>query len=854
MISAFALSFFVNLTITLSAAGAPLDISATDQRMNLGDRVEFFKDPNSSLTTERLGKASETLPWQRNDTPTPNFGYTDATLWFRIQVYNPSNHRVDRLLEVAYPVLDYVDLYVFRSGELTESYQVGDKVPFSQRPVEHRNYVFPVALESGESAELFIRVKSSSSLQVPISIASERRFFTDDQVNLIGMCLYYGMMLVMILYNLFIYVSLKETMYLHYVSFVFSFAAVQLCIQGLPTQYIWPEYPFLQDFGLLFFVPCIVFFAALFGRQFLSLAEHAPLANKIFTVLAYLAALGMVGAFFLPYEVSIKLSILTVIPASLGCLLIGPYLWFKGHSIARFYTLAWASITIATVALALSKFGWVPRTFLTENGLQFGSAAEAVLLSLALADRFNSERNERFKAQELVLSEARQRQIVEQELIYAALHHPLTGAPNRAFFENWFNEQLAQKESGRTMTLGMFHLHRFHEVNKTLGHIQADELLRLITYRLNQFVGSIPGAISLDEKDGEKHYIVAMEGVSYVVLIDHALNSQPMQAMQNIAERVSQTIDFKEMAIDAGCIAGTTIYPEQGVDAPTLLRNAQVAMDMSHRVGKLVVEYSDAINPYNARRLTLAGELRKALENDTLELYFQPKMQTRSGEVTGMEALLRWKHAEYGFIPPDEFIPIAEQTGIINPLTKWVIDRALLYMVQLQNLGKKLTVAVNVSAINLKERNFPETVRSLLKRHDVSPQRLSLEVTESSMMDDPVQALQALQKLNELGIRLSVDDFGTGYSSLSYIRKLPVQEIKIDRSFVMEMDSQENDAIIVETTVKMCHNMGFEVVAEGVETQSSLQRLSEMGCDYLQGYHLSRPLPFDDLVKFINKT
>jgi EAL domain-containing protein (putative c-di-GMP-specific phosphodiesterase class I) len=375
----------------------------------------------------------------------------------------------------------------------------------------------------------------------------------------------------------------------------------------------------------------------------------------------------------------------------------------------------------------------------------------------------------------------------------------------------------------------------------------------LITFNLNQHVKGIQGAISLDEKDGEQHFIVAMEGVSYVVLIDHASNPNPMNAMQSIAERLSQTVEFREMAIDTGCIAGTTSYPEQGQDAPTLLRNAQIAMEMSNRLGRLVTEYSDAINPYNARRLTLAGELRKAVELGTLELYFQPKMETRKGLVTGMEALLRWKHPDFGMVPPDEFIPIAERTGIIHSLTKWVIDRALLYMVQLQNLGKPLSVAVNISAINLKERNFPETVRALLKRHDVAPQLLSLEVTETSMMDDPALALEALHKLNKLGVRLSIDDFGTGYSSLSYIRKLPVQEIKIDRSFVMEMDTQENDAIIVQTTVDMCHSMGFEVVAEGVETGSSLERLSQMGCDYLQGYHLSRPLPFDELVKFINR-
>ena len=835
---------------SVSAQGM-VDVSQTDERIVLGKSSDYVEDRTNSLSIEQVKTHDSELGWQQVTSETPNFGYTDSAFWVHLRLTNSSDQKVERVMEIAYPVLDYIDFYQVNSGQIEQHYLVGDKRPFSNRPIDHRNFVFPVTLDAQSDSSIFIKVKSGSSLQLPISIASEREFFASDQLDLIRMCIYYGMMLVMILFNLFIFFSLKESMYFYYVSFVFCFAAVQFCLNGLAGQYFWPEASYLQDFGILIFVPSIVLFASLFARHFLDLAHHAPYADRFFKVMTWVAIIGIAGGLVLDYEQSIKFSVVAVIPASIGCLLIGPYLWSKGHTIARFYTIAWASITIATVALALSKLGVIPRTFLTENGLQFGSALEAILLSLALADRLNNERDQRFQAQKKMIDESRQRQIAEQKLIYSALHHPLTGAPNRAFFENWFKQHIEGQQNMPKMTMGMFYLRRFHEVNKTLGHLQADELLKLITRQLNEMVKKLPGAMSLDEKEGDSHYIVAMEGVTFVILINNRLNPDPKKSIQSLALQLSEPLEFNAMAIDIGCVSGTADYNPGETDAPTLLRNAQIAIDMGERRGKLVTNYSSEINPYNARRLSLAGELRKAIDNDELALHFQPKISSKNGKISGMEALLRWTHSEHGFIPPDEFIPIAEQTGVINPLTKWVINKALAQLSELREMGFELSVAVNISAINLKEKHFPMVVQEGLLKYNVPPDLLSLEVTETAMMDDPTRALSALQELNGLGVRLSIDDFGTGYSSLSYIKQLPVQEIKIDRSFVMEMDSHDNDVIIVKTTINMCHDLGYDVVAEGVETIQTCDRLSQMGCDYLQGYHLSRPLAFEDFVRFV---
>jgi len=299
---------------------------------------------------------------------------------------------------------------------------------------------------------------------------------------------------------------------------------------------------------------------------------------------------------------------------------------------------------------------------------------------------------------------------------------------------------------------------------------------------------------------------------------------------------------------------GIAHYPQHGDDIDTLLSHAMIAIDVGLHQGDKVTEYSDEINPYNARRLTLMGDLRKAVIDGTLELYFQPQVCCKRNRVTAVEALLRWNHSQHGFIPPDEFIPIAEKTGTINMVTEWVLDKAVEKVAELNSRGYLIAVAVNVSAVNLKEKHFPIMVKKVLTKYGVNPQLLVLEVTETAMMEDPENALLILTTLNHIGVKLSIDDFGTGHSSLAYIKKLPVHEIKIDRSFVMDMDQAEDDSIIVKTTVNMCHDLGYEVVAEGVETLSSCDSLKAMGCDYLQGYYLARPKPFDELLIWLDES
>jgi EAL domain-containing protein (putative c-di-GMP-specific phosphodiesterase class I) len=294
------------------------------------------------------------------------------------------------------------------------------------------------------------------------------------------------------------------------------------------------------------------------------------------------------------------------------------------------------------------------------------------------------------------------------------------------------------------------------------------------------------------------------------------------------------------------------VFPSHAADADTLISRAEVAMYTAKRKTQMAVVYDPAIDASSARSLSLLTELRRALEQDELRLFLQPKIALigpRAGRMIGAEALVRWQHPTRGLVPPMDFIPFAEQTGFVRQLTLWMLQATAKQWPLLRSLGL-LRVSVNLSTRDLLDQDLPQKIDAIVRQHGMPPHALCLEITESAIMDEPQRALATLNTLSEAGFKLSIDDFGTGYSSLAYLKRLPVDELKIDRSFVMAMETDEDDAKIVRSTIDLAHNLGLSVVAEGVENAAVLQRLTLLNCDEAQGYHMSRPVPVADLVAF----
>jgi len=416
---------------------------------------------------------------------------------------------------------------------------------------------------------------------------------------------------------------------------------------------------------------------------------------------------------------------------------------------------------------------------------------------------------------------------------HRAMHDALTELPNRTLFIERLEAALGRGEDVRLAILVM-DMDGFREINDTLGHHHGDLLLKRIVPRLRTAVG-------------DRHLLARTGGDEFAILLFGAGEHEAVEISRRIAQAMRQPVQVNGYSLSMRLSIGIAWSPEHGDRAQSLLQHADVAMYLAKRSDADYACYAPERDQYSLDRLQLIGELRQALERGDLVLHYQPKVHVATRSVCGAEALVRWRHPQRGLLPPDVFVPIAEQTGLIRDLTSWVIDAALCQCAQWRGRGLRLPVSVNLSARNLRDADLPALVRGLLQRWDVSPDMLTLEITESAVMADPARSREIVGRLDELGVRLSIDDFGTGYSSLSHLKQLPASEIKIDKSFVMDMLEDEIDAVIVRSTIDLAHNMGRHVVAEGVVDAEIYDLLEILGCDIVQGYHAGEPLPAAEL-------
>ena len=430
----------------------------------------------------------------------------------------------------------------------------------------------------------------------------------------------------------------------------------------------------------------------------------------------------------------------------------------------------------------------------------------------------------------------------EQEIRRLAYWDSLTNLPNRAQFVLLLDESLAEaKELGHAVFVLIMDLDRFKHVNDVMGHNFGDALLRQVAERLTLRVSAAHASA----------HVARLGGDEFAVLLPASTLQQAVRIAGAILQALETPLSLDDQTVDIGAGLGIASYPANGADPEELLSMAEVAMYQAKLRNDGAVVYESAMDTTSAMSLGLLSELRNAIERNEFRLHMQPKLKLDTGEVVGAEALVRWIHPERGMVFPDEFIPFAEQTGFIRVLTRWVLDRSAALCQQLAAQGIDLKISVNLSTRDLLDQDLPNKFNEILVRHQLSPTSFCLEITESAIMDDPVRAQNTLERLHAMGVDLSIDDFGTGYSSLAYLKRLPVDELKIDKSFVLNMENDIGDTKIVRSTIDLGHNMGLRVVAEGVESEAVWRLLAALGCDQGQGYFMSRPIPGDQLAAWI---
>jgi diguanylate cyclase (GGDEF)-like protein len=428
---------------------------------------------------------------------------------------------------------------------------------------------------------------------------------------------------------------------------------------------------------------------------------------------------------------------------------------------------------------------------------------------------------------------------LEYEAMHDATHDALTDLPNRILLRDRLQQAIhSGRRDGRAVAVLLLDLNRFKNINDTLGHYQGDRVLKHVAIRLKH---AVRDADTLGRIGGDEFAIILNPLTSL-----HDIDT----VVEKIHKALLPPYSLDNLKVDVQASIGAALFPENGQDADTLLQHADIAMYSAKQDKKDFVLYSEKLDQQGPLRLTLMSELRDAIKNDELTLRFQPIANSATQRIGEAEVLVRWQHKTHGIMSPDEFIPLAERTGLINPLTQWVINNALRQQAAWCKLGLDMGISINVSAQTLLDPDFPEQVTNMLSAHDVPPRRLVLEITESSIMFDQELALHILSRFTDMGVRIAIDDFGTGYSSLSYLKKLPVSQLKIDKSFVLDMLDNGNDEVIVNATIDLAHNLGLQVIAEGVESEEIFKRLQQRGCDSMQGYYINYPLRGEDFPQW----
>ncbi|GAB6139719.1 EAL domain-containing protein [Methylosoma difficile] len=427
----------------------------------------------------------------------------------------------------------------------------------------------------------------------------------------------------------------------------------------------------------------------------------------------------------------------------------------------------------------------------------------------------------------------------ETRIAYQLRHDSLTHLPNRLFFEENLTTALMFSDQYAVLLVG---LNRYAEINSTLGHELGDLLVRNVSAALQ---AHMPQEATWAHLSGDEFALIMPSGCGQADL---------QQLAQQVLGTFNQPFSLGVAAVDVSVNIGIVHAAKDGFDAQTLLRKADAALFVARQSQHVFHIYDEASDPCQPEALSLMGELRAGLDAGQFSLYVQPQLDIKRKQITHVECLIRWRHPERGFMPPDRFIPLAEQTGNISKLTAWVVQEAFRLRQQWQQQGLAVKLAINLSAHDLQDQHLPVLLDQLLANDPLAADGFVLEITESAVMQDAQQALNVLKMLNARGFLLSIDDFGTGYSSMAYLQKLPLHELKIDKAFVLSLATSAEDAVIVHSIIELAHNLGLKVVAEGLENAESFAVLERLGCDLAQGYWLSRPIPADDFAEWLKKS
>jgi EAL domain-containing protein (putative c-di-GMP-specific phosphodiesterase class I)/GGDEF domain-containing protein len=832
-------------------AGADTPPVVVSDGASIQPYFEYLEDPDGTASVDDVINRPDDQ-WQMGSDGSATLGITSSAYWLRFSIANRTDESLNLVTELAYSQLDDVTFHVFSGGILQKKVRTGDAFPFYPREIDHPHMLLRFRLAPSESNTIYVRVKTAGSMILPLQIWRENVFFGAASNEQKMHFFYYGSLMVIILINLAVFLTLRERLYLYYALAISGYLLFFASIKGYGFQLLYPDSPGLHARALLISMPVLALFSVLFCRQFLKIPSHSPRLDVAIRAMIYFEIFNFICALTLSYNAAIMLSAISALFFFSLLFVAGPITWAAGVRAGAFFTLAWTPLTVGVLATAGRSLGFFPENFMTEHAMQIGSGLEAFILTLALADRLYREREDKISAQADSLQIEKARNEAQNKLTEAMTHDPVTGLPNRNRFEWMVNKRLREDPDGEYV-VGVTRITRLDEINRTLGLNRSEKLIQTIAQKMTELASSLPGVQAIRDDLGRQEQVFQLSGDCFGLLIDRGLVEDDFEGLNRSLRQLAQPLMTGNLAIELHPKFGAAVYPGHGDHAALLIRNAHVGMEITPHSRYETGLYSPRYDIYSESRLTLMSDLREALNQNQTELHYQPKICLSTGKIMGVEALIRWHHPDRGWVYPSDFVPLAEETGVIMELTRWAINRGIRELAELAGEHPELTLSVNISARDLSSPDLKHQINEALQRHGLPANRLTLELTETAAMEDPDIGLQALQQLADNGLHISIDDFGSGYSSLSYLKQLPASEIKLDRSIVMDVCTSVSSRVILETAINMIHGLGYTVVAEGVENEETANLLKILKCDKLQGFWLCHPLPLTELKHWLGE-
>ncbi len=863
VLSVFA--FFVNAHSRANEENmSSVHVNQNNHKYVLGPYITYLEDKDGGLDVnevyKRFSENDEKINLNYEDTF--NLGLSNSIYWLKIDFRTnlPGDKSEDNwFLELAYPLIKTIDAYFFSKGKLIDYQHAEDTTKYLEKNF-YRHFIFKLkpgffTTESNEKAELLIRVESRALMMIPLILWEGQAFSEHNRLMEYWLGFYFGLMAMMCFYALVVSVNFKDRSYFYFVLYIASSMVLFFTLSGISNRVLAEHSAFWNERAPPVFGFMAMAFILKFSSSFVQLEKfskrHNQFVNYFFIAMILLSMVSV----YKPYEIIIHISLLVSLFFSLFVFYIAVYCYLRGSKSGKVLIAVFTILFICVSMFTFALLTYASMSWVDELGLYIGSALSSLFLSFGLVEQINEERRQRFQALIRENHAVQNLRKLEEKATLSALVDPLTMLPNRAALERFSSEFFDTKDRKvEPLALAFFQIQGYDQVNHSLGFRSGDLLIEKISARLNRSAAEISESIAIRFSPQDKAHAVRIDSNAFVVLLgmkegkDSCINN-----IQHLLEILNRPVSVNDMKLEAKSRVGISFLPEHSTNIFTLARFAQAAAESQLEQVNKPVLYSSVIGKEVSRKLRLVSDLRVALQREEFSLVFQPQLDIRNKKIVSIEALIRWPHPEFGELSPDEFIVLAEQAGLIDGLTYWVVDNALDGLTWLIERGVKLRLSVNISARNLSQEDFHTSLLKMLEQRGLKSSVLTLELTETSLMNNPEQGMRILREIHKSGITIAIDDYGAGYSSLSYIKELPISELKIDKRFVKQVDSLHSDRVITKSTIALAHEMGARVCAEGVETAESLTILEQYDCDLVQGFHIAKPMKKEDLLIWVGE-